>query len=140
MNTRLIAALSAVVLTSGCQVAPVRTAQTPYPQRDLTVLWAERVYWSHPDGLSAPPALPTLPALAPAQSPDLSEPVPPVIRSAPVPRAARAVAMGKRKGRLRKALTPQVSPEPPAPVAVAPAPVTVAVERPEPVFCVGDRC
>lgn len=140
MNARLLTALCAVALTSGCQLTPVRTAQTPYPQRDLTVLWAERVYWSHPEGVSTPPALPTLPALAPTASPSLSEPEPPALRSTPRPPPTRAVAMGQHKGRLRKGSTPRVSPAPSAPVAVAPPPVTVAAERPEPVFCVGDRC
>ncbi len=38
---------------AGCQTPPPAAAPAPYPQRDLTVLWSERVYWAPPEGAMA---------------------------------------------------------------------------------------
>jgi hypothetical protein len=58
MKPRLLVCLGLMGL-SGCQAVPVTPEAMPpvacrYPERDLTVPWAQRVYWCRPDRPVAP--------------------------------------------------------------------------------------
>jgi hypothetical protein len=61
------------IVLAGCQTS-VAIAPPPYPQRDLTVVWPDRVYWSPPDGttrIARPPV-----ARPPSERPPAPLPTP----------------------------------------------------------------
>ena len=94
--------IACVGVMTGCQGPLPQEGRALYPQRDLTVLWAERHYWPvPPSGFPAPPpaadATARVPDALPALAPPLTAPgVPPAAHPAP---PAPRTGLGRRPGR-----------------------------------------